>query len=145
MRRRRTLTPEEEALWGEVARTTARLKTQTALPPATDASMGAPILAVEDGDAPFLAASSSADRSPRSFRILKPEGGTGPLVSTPAPYVPPASGLDKRTETRLRKGKRDPENARLLDTLYDAYDAGTATDAPVRASRYRAATPSVSE
>lgn len=97
-RRGRKLTADERDLWRKVAATTSRRAPQPVAPEADPAP--API-----------AVRSEAPPVP-SVRILKPQGRPQPQVSIPPPQAPAPSGLDRATETRLRKGKKEPD-ARL--------------------------------
>lgn len=100
----RTLTEEERALWRQVAATTER---RVAEPPREDAapppSSPQPTTPREDSPAtteqPFL-----------TGRIVRPEGRASTATPAFTPMPPrPASGLDRATETRLRKGRKDPD------------------------------------
>lgn len=98
MRRRgRKLTEEERALWRQVAATTSRRA-----PP--------PPLAPEAEAPPKPFATPEPDLPP--LRILKPVGRSEPQIALPPDPSPAPSGLDRATETRLRKGRKEPE-ARL--------------------------------
>ena len=46
------------------------------------------------------------------LRVLKPLGRNEPQIALPPDQTPAPSGLDRATETRLRKGRKEPE-ARL--------------------------------
>jgi DNA-nicking Smr family endonuclease len=112
----RTLTVEERKLWRQVAKTVSPVaptyqnmaskddqnpKTTSPAPPAPNvlATSPAPISIV-------------APTFPRLQQWLKPNGKGEPLIQVPQPAPTPPSGLDKRTEERLRKGQRTPD-ARL--------------------------------
>ena len=98
MRRRgRKLTEEERALWRQVAATTSRRA-----PP--------PPLAPEAEAPPKPIAPPEPELPP--LRILKPVGRSEPQIALPPAPSPAPSGLDRATETRLRKGRKEPE-ARL--------------------------------
>lgn len=94
-RRGRTPTPEEKALWSEVAATLSRRRETTAAP-ASDIAPPA-----------ISAAPAPAEPEIRNdFITMRPAGRPWPQVTTPQPRHQPASGLDRATETRLRKGRR---------------------------------------
>ena len=101
MRRRgRQLTEDERALWQKVTRDVARdqpvlVETQAPPSPATPAPAPKPIR-----------------RSLASGLTLKPTGSKAPPISVPQPPRAVPSGLDRRTEEKLRKGRRTPD-ARL--------------------------------
>lgn len=59
--------------------------------------------AARDPEAPFVASAWPSNR------IVKPHGRPSPAVTLPSAPKTGASGLDRRTETRLRKGKREPD------------------------------------
>ncbi len=104
MRRRgRNLTEEEQAIWSAVAATTER---RAPTPPRVDEAPPAP------PPAPELRISETSAGALETGRVLKPVGGPAPRVTLPAAPPPAHSGLDRATETRLRKGRRDPD-ARL--------------------------------
>lgn len=96
-RRRRPLTEEERAHWRAVTEKTKPLATARE----TLAPMSRPIRppltpAVEDP--------APAPSPPTARRTVKPTGPAMPTTTTPAP-----SGLDRATETQLRKGRRAPD------------------------------------
>ena len=98
MRRRgRKLTEEERALWRQVAATTSRRAPPAPVAPEAEAP-----------PKPF--ATPEPDLPP--LRILKPVGRSKPQIALPPAPSPAPSGLDRATETRLRKGRKQPE-ARL--------------------------------
>lgn len=115
-RRRRVLTSEEREIWRAVAETANR-RTQPDLktPP----------------ERPRPAAAVVRDQPPSPPPTLKP------ICPTVGPAAPPpplaASGLDRATETRLRKGKRAPD-ARLDLHGMTAARAHGALHAFIRAS-----------
>ncbi|MEL6794840.1 MAG: DNA mismatch repair protein MutS, partial [Pseudomonadota bacterium] len=94
-RRGRKLTEEERDLWRKVAATTSRRAAQPVAPEADPAS---PRALTEGEPSPV----------PR-VRILKPHGRPASQISLPPPQAPAPSGLDRATETRLRKGKKEPD------------------------------------
>jgi len=98
-RRRRILSEEERDLWRRVTRDVET----TQRPPA-------PTVVDEPAAAPQPIQPKPVIR--RATRIVKPVGPTNPGVTTPAPPIPAPSGLDRKTEERLRKGRRTPD-ARL--------------------------------
>lgn len=98
-RRGRQPTAEERALWRQVAETVAPRADPP--PPQPPAAETAP---------PPVVVNPKPVRTPRR---LKPVGSSdGPSLTLPETGPPPASGLDRRTEERLRKGRRAPD-ARL--------------------------------
>lgn len=100
-RRGRRTTAEERALWDQVARDIRR-HAETAPPP-----QAAPVHVEVAPQAPDPA------RPPQGPVLsLRPAGRSEPAVIVPAPRPAPPSGLDRATETRLRKGRRTPD-ARL--------------------------------
>lgn len=101
MRRRgRKLTEDERALWRRVTKDVARDALPAAPPP-------------EPAPAPALAQPSSPiKRSLAPGLAIKPMGRKLPEVTLPQPSRPAPSGLDRRTEEKLRKGRRKPD-ARL--------------------------------
>ena len=105
-RRGRTLTEEEQALWREVARTTARRRHAKPAARSTDAPDQPP-----RPEAPAPPETPSRSRFTEGL-VLRPFGRTSPTITTPQPDALASSGLDRRTEQRLRKGKREPD-ARL--------------------------------
>lgn len=99
-RRGRQPTAEERALWRQVTDTVA--PRADPLPPVVPAAETAP---------PPIIVAPKASRRP--LRSLKPVGsGGGPSLTLPETGSAPASGLDRRTEERLKKGRRAPD-ARL--------------------------------
>lgn len=99
MRRRgRRLTEEERALWRKVTRDVARDQPPPVEAPAPEATPVPPPRPIK--------------RSVAQGLTLKPTGSASPGVSLPAAPRPAASGLDRRTEQKLRKGQRKPD-ARL--------------------------------
>lgn len=48
-------------------------------------------------------------RPPETAQFLRPIGRPEPAITLPKPPSARASGLDRATETRLRRGKRDPD------------------------------------
>lgn len=102
MRRRgRKLTEDERALWRKVTRDVAR-----DTPPAeASPTVPAPVAA-------RLPVSKPIKRSLAPGLTVKPTGVKLPEFTLPQPSRPAPSGLDKRTEDKLRKGRRKPD-ARL--------------------------------
>ncbi|MEM7523600.1 MAG: Smr/MutS family protein [Pseudomonadota bacterium] len=100
-RRRRSLTGDEQALWRQVAATTNR-RAQSASKAPDDAPMKASAVRAPS-DVP------SEDPLDVLPRTLKPVGRPAPALTLPDMPTTPPSGLDRNTETRLRKGKRDPD------------------------------------
>ncbi|MEO0360604.1 MAG: Smr/MutS family protein [Pseudomonadota bacterium] len=101
MKRRRTLTAEERALWRQVAASTRRRAAPgPVIETEADTAMPAPAADVGYEKPPL---------PPPRTETLKPYGRAEPAISLPATPRPSSSGLDKRTEARLRKGKRDPD------------------------------------
>ena len=96
MRRRKGRAPTEEelSLWRGVARTLRTKPPEPAPEPATH---------------PEIAPKSRPLMSSTADIRLKPVGRPEPLIRTPASPTPAPSGLDRRTEERLRKGRRDPD------------------------------------
>ena len=97
-RRGRKLTDEERALWRKVAATTSRRAPAPVAPEADTAP-----------------ASIQIDPSPiaaPAVRILKPFGRREAQIALPPAQGPTPSGLDRATEARLKKGKKEPD-ARL--------------------------------
>lgn len=101
-RRGRKLTEEERALWRKVASTTSRRAPAPAAPP---------VLPKADPK-PLAARPETGPRPAPSVRILKPYGAPKPQIALPPAPLPVASGLDRATESRLKKGKKEPD-ARL--------------------------------
>ena len=100
-RRGRQPTTEERALWRQVTDTVA--PRADPLPPIAPAPETAP--------PPIVVVAPKVFQGPR--RSLKPTGSSGgPSLSLPETGPAPASGLDRRTEERLKKGRRAPD-ARL--------------------------------
>ena len=103
-RRGRPPTTEERALWRKVTETVAP---RAEMPPS---DMPAP-----DLPAPDLLAQPPRAPQPlqqeRPLRSLRPIGsGNGPSLSLPETGDEPPSGLDRRTQERLRKGRRAPDS-----------------------------------
>ena len=102
MRRRgRQLTEDERALWRKVTKDVARDLPPVEAPTTDPAPAAAPIQP-----------SRPIKRSLASGLTLKPMGQNLPPTSLPQPPRPAPSGLDRRTEEKLRKGRRKPD-ARL--------------------------------
>lgn len=101
MRRRgRKLTEDERALWRKVTKDVVRDAPPASLPP-------------EPAPAPALAPLlGPIKRSLAPGLAIKPIGRKLPEVTLPHPSRPAPSGLDRRTEEKLRKGRRKPD-ARL--------------------------------
>ena len=101
MRRRgRQLTEDERVLWRKVTHDVARdqpvlVETQAPHSPETPVPAPKPIR-----------------RSLASGLTMKPTGSKAPPISVPQPPRAVPSGLDRRTEEKLRKGRRTPD-ARL--------------------------------
>lgn len=93
----RKLTEDERDLWRKVAATTAK-RARAPIAPEADPTP-APIRIADDPP-------------PLPVRILKPTGRPKPQVSLPPTPAPAPSGLDRATETRLKKGRKEPD-ARL--------------------------------
>jgi len=93
-RRGRGLTPEETDLWyrafGKPKRTVAPEAAPPAKPP--------PEISI-----------SGMNRTDDPPQILRPYGRPDPGITLPQPTAPKSSGLDRATETRLRRGKREPD------------------------------------
>lgn len=98
-RRGRQPTEEERALWRQVADTVA-----------PHADRPAPHVPLPETAPPLVVVHPRPVRTPK---IFKPTGSsTGPSLTLPETGSAPASGLDRRTEERLKKGRRSPD-ARL--------------------------------
>ena len=97
-RRGRKLTEEERALWRQVAATATRRAPPPVAPEADPAPMPIQVEALPAAALPV--------------RILKPHGGSKPQIALPPAPAPAPSGLDRATDTRLKKGKKEPD-ARL--------------------------------
>ncbi len=94
MRRGRKPTPEERDLWQR-----AYGKPRHPIPPeAQPPQMPAP--------KPSLSGLRNTEREPL---ILRPVSRLEAGVTLPQPPLPKASGLDRATETRLRRGQRTPD------------------------------------
>ena len=101
MRRRgRNLTADERDLWRKVTRDVAR--DHPALP---ETPQPDPIPKPAPAPRPIK-------RSAAQGLTLKPLGQTSPAISVPSSPAAAPSGLDRRTEEKLRKGRRKPD-ARL--------------------------------
>ncbi|MFV0473387.1 MAG: Smr/MutS family protein [Pikeienuella sp.] len=101
-RRGRQPTAEERALWAEVANSLRR-RAETAVEPPAPTIPSKPVIANAPPPPPF---------APPPRATLRPTGRTGPPANLSAPRMAAPSGLDRATETRLRRGKRAPD-ARL--------------------------------
>ncbi|QIE56302.1 DNA mismatch repair protein MutS [Pikeienuella piscinae] len=101
-RRGRSPTTEELALWDEIA-VSLRRRTKTAATPEP-----APVK-LKSASVNVIAKPVSA---PTQAIALRPPGRAAPPFTLPAAPAPRPSGLDRATETRLRKGRRAPD-ARL--------------------------------
>lgn len=100
MRRRgRKLTEDERALWRKVTKDVARDAPPVEVAPTEPAPVA-------------IVAAKPIKRSLAPGLSVKPVGPSLPEVSLPQPSRPKPSGLDRRTEDRLRKGRRNPD-ARL--------------------------------
>ena len=99
-RRGRRLSEEERALWRQVARTAKPAR--PAPPPPPDDIPPAEIF-----DPPPPMQSQPEARPPR---ILRPSGAPEPPIGLPGAPAPASSGLDRRTEQRLRRGRRQPDD-----------------------------------
>lgn len=98
MRRRgRKLTDDEHALWRKVTRDVSRDR-----PAPVDA-------ALPDPQPPSSQPPRPVRRSAAGGVTLKPVGPDLPELSAPPPPRAAPSGLDRRTEQKLRKGKRKPD------------------------------------
>lgn len=93
-RRGRGLTPEETDLWHRAYGKPKRLIPPEATPPDQSARP---------------TSVSGFDRPPDPPQTLRPYGRPDPGISLPQPGAPKPSGLDRATETRLRRGKREPD------------------------------------
>lgn len=102
MSRGRRPTAEERALWDEVA-ASLRRRTKTAVVKASEP----PPVKLKSAPAKQVAEPASVPAL-----TLRPAGRPAPRITFPPPAAPPSSGLDRATETRLRKGRRAPD-ARL--------------------------------
>ena len=97
MRRRgRQLTADERALWRKVTRDVSRDQ-----PPPPEAATPDP--------QPAAPPPRPIKRSAAETVTLKPAGPRLPAISLPTPPRPAPSGLDRRTEQKLRKGQRKPD------------------------------------
>lgn len=100
MRRRgRKLTEDERALWRKVTKDVARDAPPVEVAPTEPAPVA-------------IVAAKPIKRSLAPGLSVKPVGPSLSEVSLPQPSRPKPSGLDRRTEDRLRKGRRNPD-ARL--------------------------------
>lgn len=98
-RRSRKLTEDERALWRKVTKDVARDTPVTEASPQEPSPVPAPVM-------------KPIKRSLAAGFSIKPTGQKLPEVSLPQAPRPAPSGLDRNTETRLRKGRRKPD-ARL--------------------------------
>lgn len=96
-RKGRAPTVEERALWDHVAATLRRRADTAVEPPPLPVAIKKSRIA-DDAPAP----------PPRGL-TLRPEGRALPPVAFPGAETPAPSGLDRATETRLRKGRRAPD------------------------------------
>ncbi len=99
-RRGRRPTEAERALWEEVAGAYRRRAETAVAPPApeTPVHVPQPPRAAEAAAAPLIAPAT-----------LRPLGRPEPPFRLPGRPAPRPSGLDRATETRLRKGRLEPE------------------------------------
>ncbi|SET38484.1 Smr/MutS family protein [Oceanicella actignis] len=137
-RRPRRLTPEESALWSQVAATADPMR-----PTPPPAPSEAPPSALRGAPAqPAIEAPPrKSPRRPGAAPPPPPPSPPAPSVAfdfAPEPYdsLAPAEGLDRRTARRLRAGRREPE-ARLDLHGMTAERAHAALTGFVRASRMR--------
>ncbi|MGB0504817.1 MAG: Smr/MutS family protein [Pikeienuella sp.] len=113
-RKGRTLTAEESSLWQKVAKTISPVA-PAYQNMASDRDAGAkttppaPNVLASTPPAPI---SVAVPPLPRPQQWMKPYSKGEPLIRIPQPAPTPPSGLDRRTEERLRKGLRAPD-ARL--------------------------------
>lgn len=112
-RRRRTLTDEDLALWRQVASSTRKRGPAPLAPASLRAGPAAPDPRPEtETETAIPAPTIMTAPLTGAGAPLKPMGRPGVGLTLPEAPRPGPSGLDRRTETRLRKGKRDPD-ARL--------------------------------
>lgn len=107
-RKGRALTVEERSLWRQVAKTISPVAAVH-----QNIANNAPETAEQSPPAPNVLADPPAPPPiPRPQHWLKPGGRNEPLIRLPQTPAPKPTGLDRRTEERLRKGQRAPD-ARL--------------------------------
>lgn len=106
-RRGRRPTEAERTLW-EAAAGSWRRRSETAIPPPVPQRAdpaAASRLAAPPPPPPLTLTPAAAPAPP----VFRPPGRSEPPVRFPAPRPPRPSGLDRATETRLRKGRLEPE------------------------------------
>lgn len=103
MSRKRDLSPDEKALWERVARSARRLAPNDQAPVTKDDVAGASVNGTPVGSSAAKTTAAKATATPVGEAAY---GGTADRTQPRTKTLPePGSGLDRRTEQRLRRGQ----------------------------------------